>query len=296
MKPLLATVAMLLLAACASAPEPTHPDANSLSDGRFTSGPRGDEPQVGDGPRVGHAMLESAPDPDEPITIDFVSKGVRPGYNPVAGLEAMPFGGGMFGPWDIGGPGGESGLEHEILDFRGRDIHTAMHYIALRSNLQIIMEGDISLAGPIYVRVPADATPRDRAILVLKSICKANKLDYILDGNVVIIKRRPAESSLAHVVLSELEGRFNVGFEDHEVVAAIMEVATVTKTQVFVPAQRANEAAQLEPVKVSLHMRAAIPERILGRLAELGGMEIEQVTLEDSVDGAGVGYKFKYRE
>jgi type II secretory pathway component GspD/PulD (secretin) len=197
------------------------------------------------------------------------------------------------------------------IDFVQKDLHTVMHYIALRSGLQIIVEGEVDVKLTVMFRkvIPKQA---------IQSICKANKLDYIEDGIVIIIKQRPQDLSLAHVVRGETEpqpgqpDRYNVSFESHELVAAIMEVATVTKTQVFVPAVQQPEAASPPPRsedeqaetervldiqarKISIHMREALPARILERLAQLGDLEFETITLEDAVEGATTGYKFKYR-
>jgi hypothetical protein len=221
-------------------------------------------------------------------------------------LAPMPFGGSMFGPWETGNGFRPAPPSDPMPDIAGKDIHTVMHYLALRTGLQIIVEGELDLKLTVNFSTTGPLS-RDRALEIIQSICKANKLDYIEEGDIVILKKRPAELSLAHVVASELAGHYDVGFEDHELVAAIMEAATVTKTQVFVPAVQVNpddppaeeeERAGLpiKAVKISLFMRAATPERILRRLAELGDMELELVTLEDAVDGAGTGYKFKYRE
>src|SRR5690606_28832315 len=91
------------------------------------------------------------------------------------------------------------------VDFVKKDIHTVMHYIGLRSNLDIIVEGTIDVVLTIIHR---NVDPRD----VIRSICKANKLDYIEDGTSIIIKARPQDTSLANVVKGELEGRYNVNF------------------------------------------------------------------------------------
>src|SRR5690606_37217870 len=53
------------------------------------------------------------------------------------------------------------------VDFVKKDIHTVMHYIGLRSNLDIIVEGTIDVVMTIIHR---NVDPRD----VIRSICKAN--------------------------------------------------------------------------------------------------------------------------
>jgi type II secretory pathway component GspD/PulD (secretin) len=208
-------------------------------------------------------------------------------------------------------PGFEPNPEQPItIDFVQKDLHTVMHYIALRSGLQIIVEGEVTVKLTVMFR---NVDPK----AAIQSICKANKLDYIEDGTVIIIKKRPQDLSLAHVVRGETKtaenepDRYNVSFESHELVAAIMEVASVTKTQVFVPAiQQAPEDAPARPEeeqegtqrildiqarKISIHMREALPARILQRLAELGDLKFSEITLEDSIEGSGTGYKFEYK-
>lgn len=191
------------------------------------------------------------------------------------------------------------------VDFVQKDLHTVMHYIALRSGLQIIVEGEVDVKLTVMFR---DVIPRD----AIQSICKANKLDFIEDGTVIIIKRRPQEAALANVVKGEVDGRFNVNFESHELVAAIMEVASVTKAQVFVPAvppqeqgqpprrgedeqEQEQRVIQIQERKISIYMREALPGMILKRLAELGDLIFEEKAIENAVPGADLGYEFKYR-
>ncbi|MCG3183145.1 MAG: hypothetical protein ICCCNLDF_01229 [Planctomycetes bacterium] len=191
------------------------------------------------------------------------------------------------------------------VDFVQKDLHTVMHYIALRSGLQIIVEGEVKVNLTVMFR---DVIPRD----AIQSICKANKLDFIEDGTVIIIKRRPQEAALANVVKGEVDGRFNVNFESHELVAAIMEVASVTKAQVFVPAvppqeqgqpprrgeeeqEQEERVIQIQERKISIYMREALPGAILKRLADLGDLIFEEKAIEDAVPGTEVGYEFKYR-
>ncbi|MCZ7604979.1 MAG: hypothetical protein M5U25_02685 [Planctomycetota bacterium] len=191
------------------------------------------------------------------------------------------------------------------VDFVQKDLHTVMHYIALRSGLQIIVEGEVAVKLTVMFR---DVIPRD----AIQSICKANKLDFIEDGSVIIIKRRPQEAALANVVKGEVDGRFNVNFESHELVAAIMEVASVTRAQVFVPAvppqdqdqaprrgedeeEQTRRVIQIQERKISIYMREALPGTILKRLADLGDLLFEEKAIENAVPGADVGYEFKYR-
>jgi type II secretory pathway component GspD/PulD (secretin) len=191
------------------------------------------------------------------------------------------------------------------VDFVRKDIHTVMHYIALRSGLQIIVQGEVSVQLTVMFRrvLPKEA---------IQSICKANKLDYIEDGAVIIIKQRPQDTGLANVVKGENLGRFHVNFETHALVEAIMEVARVTGIQVFVPSVPPAEGQQprdpeeegqgeqrvqdIQARAISMHMREAVPEQILYRLADLGDLDVKKIDrLDDSVEGSEVGYRFTYK-
>lgn len=207
------------------------------------------------------------------------------------------------------------------VDFVQKDIHTVMHYVALRSGLQIIVEGDVNVKLTVMFR---KVDPEE----AIQSICKANKLDFIKDGSVIIVKQRPQSSTLANVVKADRTDvpedepdRFNVNFEAHSLVEAIMEVATVTGAQVFVPALPPQTTklpdggpqpgdttgnpedqtkidtyvTQIQERKISIYMRQALPDTILKRLAEMGGLDIVPVTLDGSLPGSDTGWQFKYK-
>ncbi|MCA8919784.1 MAG: hypothetical protein KDB32_11950, partial [Planctomycetes bacterium] len=199
------------------------------------------------------------------------------------------------------------------VDFVQKDIHTVMHYIALRSGLQIIVEGEVDVRLTVMFR---KVNPKE----AIQSICKANKLDYIEDGSVIIIKKRPQTSQLANVVKGEQADRFNVNFESHSLVAAIMEVASVTGAQVFIPAlppqtsklpdgsptgdEEGNPEAekkietyvtQIQERQISMFMREAKRGNILERLAELGGLNLNRVALSESGEELVEGFQFSYK-
>jgi len=194
------------------------------------------------------------------------------------------------------------------VDFVKKDIHTVMHYIGLRSGLQIIVEGTIAAELTVMYRkvLPEEA---------IRSICKANELEFVLDGKFIIIKKRQNTSGLANVVKGATPGRYNVAFESQELVAAIMEVAKITETQVFIPTlpeaqtsggatptptpggtpgspttdQEARGQSRVERIqgrRVSMYMRDADPDSILKRLAGVGALEVKLI------DG---GYHFAYQ-
>lgn len=197
------------------------------------------------------------------------------------------------------------------VDFVQKDLHTVIHYIALRSGLNVIVQGDVSVKLTVMFR---DVDPRE----AMRTICKANKLDFVEDGSEIIIKTRPQDTALANVVagVGGLEsGRFNARFESQELVAAIMEVAAVTGAQVLIPSvpqvqqdreeeERAGEerVRSIQERRISMHMREATPEQILKRLAELGDLIFSIIPPagnsapgDDMVEGEAPAYKFTYR-
>lgn len=107
------------------------------------------------------------------------------------------------------------------IDFVQKDIHTVMHYIALRAGLQISVEGSVNITLTVMFR---NVDPKE----AIKSLCKSNKLDYIEDGQFIIIKARQQTTKLANVVRGEYKDRFNATFELHPLVQAINEVAQIT--------------------------------------------------------------------
>ena len=68
------------------------------------------------------------------------------------------------------------------LDFVKRDIHAVMHHIALRSGLAIVIEGDVDVELTVSFK---NVNPRE----AIRSICKANNLVMIEDGDTIILKK-----------------------------------------------------------------------------------------------------------
>jgi type II secretory pathway component GspD/PulD (secretin) len=180
------------------------------------------------------------------------------------------------------------------IDFVKKDIHTVMHFIALRSGLKIIVDGQVNVQLTVMYR---SVKPND----AIESICKANQLDMVKDGEFIIIKRRASQTAQANVVDSETTGRFNVSFERQPLVEAIMEVAKVSGTAAFIPAVAPSSGAQpggdpnsganivqtVQSREISMFMRDASADDIFRRLASLGDMELEEDTSS--------GYSFKYK-
>ena len=240
-----------------------------------------------------------------------MSKLTRLGLMPLVMLLAVGFSSPALMAQDENGDEGvfKPNPEDPItVDFVRKDLHTVMHYIALRSGLQIIVQGEISVELTVMFR---EVDPKE----AIQSICKANKLDMVEDGIVIIIKERPQDILQANVVkgLVDPANRFNVNFESHELVAAIMEVARVTGIQVLLPSVPPSEdnnqprdpeeegagverVTEIQQRKISMHMREALPENILQRLADLGDLDAEPVNLEEIEPGVeNIGWRFKYK-
>lgn len=195
------------------------------------------------------------------------------------------------------------------IDFVKKDIHGVMHYIGLRSGLNIQVEGAVTRSLTLIYR---EVKPRD----AIRSICAANKLDYVEDGNFIYIKDRAQADSLANVVRGEIEGRFNVNFQLHELVAAINEVAEVTQSDAYVPSAPPDELGpsperegepgaapgsfgsveQVRQRRVSMYMREATPEDIMRRLGSLGGLDVVEANRDiPGADASRAGFEFRYR-
>jgi hypothetical protein len=292
-----AILPVLMLAACSRGGEPV-------------TTPQVDEALIAESPVAAptDALLSSQPAPSSEY-----DPGAEFGvFRSEPLLEQMPFGAGMFGGWNVGRQGSawddvmswrRSATPAEpdpnepiFIDVVYKDLHTFLHYLALQSGLSIIVEGGISgrLIVDFFNHIEEQAEGKSKkevAIEIIQAICSSNKFDYVRDGDVVIIKQRPLKLAPAHITASNVEGHYDVEFKEFDLVAAIMEVATVTKTQIFVPAVEGSAGARV----VTLHMRAALPETILRQLAELGDLDVEQIELE-SAPGKVNGFKFNYRK
>ncbi|MCB9894852.1 MAG: hypothetical protein H6839_10405 [Planctomycetes bacterium] len=282
-------VAALNLAACASAPDVAGPDYDSSA--RFADVAR-------TSPLASNE--EFSPRPGEPITVDFLEKRLPPGFNPVKGLERMPFGRGMFGPWDVGGTGPNdtgapgrfrtlSDVEHETL---GEKLGWVLAPVLRGTGLQVIFEDDTSdVRVHAAAQVPADGFTRAEALSIVRSICDDADLDCIVGENVVLIRKRPP-----HIVPGSIDGLFDVAFTQVALVDAILETANVTHQQVFVPAILSQPTKRDATKKVSLTATGVTPDYILRELARLGDMDIEVIALEDAAPGFEQGYMFKYKK
>lgn len=188
------------------------------------------------------------------------------------------------------------------VDFINRDVETVFHYIALRSGLNIQVQGSITVKLTIFYR---NVKPRD----VIEAICKTNELELVQEGALIYIKKRPTETGSAHVVRGATPGKYTVTFESQELVEAIMEVAKVTDTPASIPSipqtdtpqapPKTGEAEQKEAARVitiqkrqiSMYMRDADPDTIMRRLAEVGDLLLRD---PDKASPA-TGYFFLYK-
>ncbi|MCA8913037.1 MAG: hypothetical protein KDB82_15155 [Planctomycetes bacterium] len=292
-------LAALAVAACSSKPTRTGPSYDTSS--RFVDmGDADADADARENPE-GHIV-----DPNRPITVDFTDKNPRGGFNPVPGLEPMPFGESMFGGWGIGGamipatPGarvGAGGMDFAKgkrgVSFVKKPLHTVLRYIAAGSDrLQTITEED---AGEMLITciLPQGPYTTDEAATLIESICKANALDFVRDGNVVIVMKRPQEQASDSHVQRGINDAYNVDFKETDLLDAIMETASVCGLFVLVPAvEQGNPHYQVLHQKITLTMKDAKPEAIFREMAELSGLELGIEKLEDGF----TTYKFQFPE
>jgi hypothetical protein len=222
-------------------------------------------------------------------------------------LEQMPFGGSIFGPWSaertrvhvLRSPEAPTALDTPkdapiFLDLADgssgerlvqKDLHTVVHYIAMHSALQIIVEDEVSkkltVELPEFDRDHEQSEERTKELLC--KLAEALDLDYIEDGSVIIIfKKRPAELELK----PDYDGKYNVDFIEYDLIAAIKEVSTVTGVPVLTP-------ESFPANTVYLQLKDATPHEIFHALADLGNFDIEVIDVKGEL---GKVYKFKYRD
>lgn len=215
--------------------------------------------------------------------------------NARSGIAPMPFGRSIFGPWDVDpriatGSLPEtwpdrlvvvpaSGDSTDYQRFSASSLHTVLHYVALQSGLNIIVQGDIDTL--VTAAIQRSMT-LEQGLAGIRTICEACGLDFLCDGENVIIREFP-ESKL----VVRAPGLYSVEFNAHTLLDAIRDVVAMTGARVLVPLR----LMQLRPQpQVSLQMNDGTPVAILSRLAELSDMDLEYVT------GDQPAYRFKYRK
>jgi hypothetical protein len=164
-----------------------------------------------------------------------------------------------------------------VIDFVQNDVHTVMHYFALRSGLDLIVEGAAYPSLTVIQRVPKQEDPekqREEFLKVLRRICEANRLDMIEDGTSVIIKKQAGPEPEPTVTAGALDGRWNVNFENASPWAAAGQCAKLIKVGLSLPQQREQDAN----LKFSIYMREATPTAIMQRIAAEAGMEVIETT------------------
>lgn len=218
--------------------------------------------------------------------------------NARSGIAPMPFGRSMFGPWDVEPRGMRSSIPAARSDrhvvapafeessdddmwFSRSSLHTVLHYVAMQTGLNLIMQGDID--SQVTAAVPASMS-LERGIAGVRTFCEICGLDFEYDGDVVIIREFPEPT-----LVIRAPGLYSVEFNADKLLDAIRDVVAMTGARVLVPLR----LMELRPQpQVSLQMNDGTPEAILARLAELSDMDLEYVTGE----GVKPAYVFKYRK
>jgi hypothetical protein len=277
-------VVLLLLAACAGPGGDLGDNAPSYSKARFAK-------------PVDYVPGKKAADTQEtqpgPITMNLTRKEPVLGYNPVPGLERMPFGNGMFGPWDPGTEGNDNrGALYGVAQLEkasGKTLGEMLPPAIEGAGLQVVFSGGADKVVPhAMINVPEGGYKREEALTIIRSICRANRLRMIHQDDIIIIRKTPNLQVSTCVKPSEIDGRYNVEFKSRELAAALFETSNATFTQVFLPP---NISDPDHARKVSLTMHAAAPDEIYRRLAKLGGLVVEETDLRDG----SVGYRLKWK-
>lgn len=173
----LVLTAVTLIAGCAGAPERQSQTDYSLPPAHAVSADTGIQPET---PPSQHQLERGSN-----IPMNAVDRVTPRGFNPVPGLERMPFGYSAFGAWDVGGTGPDDPASRPAERFVSRDLHTVVHYISLRSGLRVIVEAIPNLKLSVGIPKPSN---RAEALAVLRAICQAHQLQYVEDGEYIILK------------------------------------------------------------------------------------------------------------
>ncbi|MCB9893645.1 MAG: hypothetical protein H6839_04275 [Planctomycetes bacterium] len=135
------------------------------------------------------------------------------------------------------------------VDFMQKGIHEAMHYIALRTGLQLAIEGELDTKITIKME---NAKPRD----VLRAICTANGLVMIEDGDVIILKKAAGESSTPDRN-ADPETPISVNYQDMLLSDVLMDIAKRSGLDIQ------NELPAGEDTAVTLSLSKIKPRQIV---------------------------------
>jgi hypothetical protein len=148
------------------------------------------------------------------------------------------------------------------VDFVNRDIHSVFHYIALRSGLNVIVQGSLDTKVTVMLR---DKKPRD----AIRAICDGNNLELVEDGGSFIVRKNPAASAALSVTRGSKDGLWNVSFEKQPCAGAILEFARTAAVTVFLPSSSTDSDKP-----ISVYLRESTTEDILAWLATLAGWTV----------------------
>jgi len=202
------------------------------------------------------------------------------------GVAPMPFGIHPFGPWEVQGRGLAATMDASKLpmsvadnadygqerdgnrwlsepDFNALfgEMHVVLHYIALHSGLQVVIEGTIGEAQ--CTLKPKPALP----LQMIWSLCKRMGCDMMVEGNFVFVAARPPVDFTR--VRPTPNDQYHGGFDGQSAMFAIMESAKVSDTQVFIPQELNTD----HPIR--FQFTNCKPDTILRKIAEQAGLNVE---------------------
>lgn len=156
-----------------------------------------------------------------------------------------------------GGKDEATGAEPITIDFVQKNIHEVMHTIAMRAGLQIVVEGELQIKITVMFR---EIRPRE----AIRAICKANQLEMIEDGGVIIIKQGKAEQG--HVTRADdsrdPDAPINVNFVEVSLSEAIIDIQKRSGLNVEMHLPPGED-----PV-VTLHLEKIAPRAIVKIMCE----------------------------
>lgn len=167
----------------------------------------------------------------------------------------------------------ENAERYRMLFVR-KDLHTVMHYIALRTRLQLIVEGTIDCIVTMEVSSDWDMDDEEQTKRLLKDFASQADLEYIEDGLVIILRRKRPPVGSSH------EHGFNVSLDGFPLDAAVTVAAHVMDVRASL-SPAAFEATSQE--LIWLRLDRAGKEKVLQRLADLCDLKLVKVSDDEEV-------------